>query len=127
MSQQEQGKAKHILVVDDDPDILDVVQEILSTGGYRVQTGLNGACLQRMESDPPDLILLDVLLQGENGRDLCREVKSRELTQHIPVILFSAHFTVSSALKDCGADDFLAKPFRIEELLTKVALWLNPL
>ena len=125
MSQKEQTIRKHILVVDDDPDILDIVWVILSDEGYRVQTCLNGACLQHMESDPPDLILLDILLQGENGRELCRQIKEREQTKNIPVILFSAHVTASSSSKTCGADAFLAKPFRIRELLDIVALWLN--
>ena len=125
MSPHEQATEKHILVIDDDPEILEIVQEILNDEGYRVQTSLNGAYLQHLESDPPDLILLDVLLQGENGRDLCRQVKGREQTRHIPVILFSAHVAASSVMEACGADDFLAKPFHIQELLDIVALRLH--
>jgi CheY-like chemotaxis protein len=121
MPQQEQAMGKYILVVDDDPDILGIVGEVLTNERYRVQTSLNGACLQRMESDPPDLILLDVLLPGEDGRGLCREVKGREQTRHIPVILFSAHVAAESVRASCGADDFLAKPFRMRELLEIVA------
>lgn len=119
MSQQAMGK--HVLVVDDDLEILDVVREILTMEGYRVQTSLNGACLQSMESNPPDLVLLDVLLQGEDGRELCRQVKSREQTRGIPVILFSANMAANSSIAECEADDFLAKPFRIGDLLDVVA------
>jgi CheY-like chemotaxis protein len=127
MSRKEQEMKKHILVVDDDPDILDIVQEILTGEGYRVQTSLNGRCLQRMESDLPDLILLDVLLQGEDGRELCQQLKGRKQTRYIPVILFSAHTTASRVTEACGADDFLAKPFRIQELLAIVARRINPI
>ncbi len=126
MSQQEQVMNKHILVVDDDQDILEVVRTILTDEGYHVQTSLNGACLQRMESDPPDLILLDVLLQGEDGRELCRQVKGRDQTRQIPVILFSASVAANSTTAACGADDFLAKPFRIGELLDLVARKITP-
>lgn len=113
--------SKQILVIDDDPDILEVVREILTEEGYRVQTSVNGACLQHLENDVPDLILLDVLLKGEDGRDLCRQVKGQDQTRQIPVILFSANVAANSATNVCGADDFLAKPFRLEELLDLVA------
>lgn len=59
---------KSIWVVDDAPDILEVLQVILRGAGYQVQTSLNGACFQRVKGDLPDLILLDVLLLGEDGR-----------------------------------------------------------
>jgi CheY-like chemotaxis protein len=121
MSSHEQAQGKHILVIDDDPDILEVVQAILIGQDYRVQTSLNGACLQRLESDQPDLILLDVLLQGEDGRELCQQLKGREQTRHIPVILFSANFAANESIAACGADGFLPKPFRRRELLDLVA------
>ena len=79
-----------------------------------------------MERDLPDLILLDVLLQGEDGRKLCGQLKGREQTGHIPVILFSANITANSAAQAWGADDFLTKPFRRKELLDLVARWINP-
>ena len=126
MLQQEQAMKTHILVVDDDPDILEVVREILSDEGYRVQTSLNGAFLQRLESDPPDLILLDVLLQGEDGRELCRQVKEHDQTRQIRVILFSANVAANSTTAACGADDFLVKPFRVAELLDLVAKKIKP-
>jgi DNA-binding response OmpR family regulator len=119
MSQQTLEKL--ILVVDDDQEILNVVREILTIEGYRVQTSLNGACFQGMERDLPNLILLDVLLQGEDGRELCQRVKSYDLTRSIPVILFSANMAANSSITACGADDFLAKPFLIEDLLDRVA------
>ncbi len=117
---------KKILVIDDAPDILDVVQLILEEEGYQVQTSLNGACLQQMRSDLPDLILLDVLLSGEDGREICQQLKTREQTKQIPVILLSAHVRVSNAAEVCGADAFLAKPFRMIELIDMVKKYLKP-
>lgn len=124
MSQQ--VMEKRILVIDDDQEILDVVREILTNEGYRVQTSQNSACLQCLERDPPDLILLDILLQGEDGRDLCRQVKSHDQTRQIPVILFSANVVANSTIEACRADDFLSKPFWMDKLLDLVAKWITP-
>ena len=107
---------KKILVVDDDVAVLEMVQLTLEGAGYRVQTSLNGACFQQMQSDPPDLILLDILLPGEDGRELCRQLKDDEKTRHIPVILFSAHFHGRDTTPLSGADAFLPKPFHLVEL-----------
>ncbi len=73
-----------------------------------------------MKSDLPDLILLDVLLAGEDGRETCKQLKSNEQTYHIPVILISAHANLNNVRETCGADDYLAKPFRLKELTDKV-------
>jgi CheY-like chemotaxis protein len=115
---------KSILVVDDAPDILEVVQFILTKEGYQVQTSLNGAYFQHMKGDLPDLILLDVLLLGEDGREICQRVKRTEQTKHIPVVLLSAHVAGKSAVEASGADDFLAKPFRLGELIDMVKKYL---
>ena len=108
---------KKILVVDDDEGILDMVQLVLEDEGYEVQTSLDGALFQQMHSELPDLILLDILLSGEDGRELCQRVKSREQTRHIPVILFSAHSTSRDITATTGADAILPKPFHLNELL----------
>lgn len=115
---------KKILVVDDHAGILEVVQTVLAREGYDVQVSLNGDCLHHMKSDLPDLILLDVLLSGEDGRELCQQLKSSEQTKHIPVILLSAHTNVSQVAAMCGADDFLAKPFRVNVLKELVKKYL---
>lgn len=107
---------KKILVVDDDAAVLEMVQLALEGAGYRVQTSLNGACFQQMHSDLPDLILLDILLSGEDGRELCRQLKDDEKTRHIPVILFSAHFSRGDNTQRSGADACLPKPFHLVEL-----------
>src|ERR1700680_4061458 len=98
---------KKILVVDDSEAILDVIKITVEMEGYEVSTSLTGACLQQMEHDPPDLILLDVLLSGEDGGDMCQRLKSDEQTRHIPVILLSAHAGLWETARKCGADDFL--------------------
>ena len=115
---------KRILVVDDDTDILDIVYGALDEEGYRVETSPSGFIFQHVQRDLPDLILLDVLLSGKDGRVLCRQLKANELTKHIPVILFSAQITKENALRESHADDFLEKPFDIQELREVVKKYL---
>ncbi len=116
---------KRVLVVDDHEDILEVVKMALEMAGYEASTSLTGACFQRMENDLPDLILLDVLLPGEDGREICRRLKGDEKTRHIPVILLSAHASLLKTVEECGANDFLAKPFRVTQLRDIVKKYLS--
>jgi DNA-binding response OmpR family regulator len=117
--------SKHILVIDDDESILEVVQIVLEIEGYDVQTSPNGDCLQLLDSNQPDLILLDVLLSGEDGRELCRRLKSNRVTRNIPVIMLSAHSQAHKMADMNGADAFLEKPFDVDVLLATVRHCLN--
>ena len=116
-----------ILAVDDDRDILEVLQYILEDSGYEVETLANGQyLLDRISQNPPDLILLDIMLGNLDGRDLCRKVKTNKDTHNIPVILISASHDVSQALNQTGApNDFIAKPFDIDVLLGSISRQLN--
>ena len=112
-----------ILVVDDEPDILAFLQVLLELEGYAARTAV------QIEPDLflrelPDLVLLDVLLSGKDGREIVKELKSQEATRHIPVIMFSAHPSASETALLAGADSFVAKPFEIEELLSKIAQYI---
>ena len=107
---------KRILVVDDSEAILDVVKITLEIAGYEVSMSLTSECFQQIGNDPPDLILLDVLLSGEDGGEICQRLKSEEQTRHIPVILLSAHAGLRETAERCGANDYLVKPFRLTEL-----------
>jgi len=114
---------KTILVIDDDIDILRAVTLVLEYSGYKVKTASDGAYASELgkKSVPlPDLILLDVLLSGKDGRVIARELKSRPATAAIPLIMFSAHPSAEKTAHSFGADDFLAKPFDIDTLLKLV-------
>ncbi|MDQ2905495.1 MAG: response regulator [Chloroflexota bacterium] len=117
---------KKILVVDDDEEILEAIQIALEMEGYAVKTSVNGDCFQHLNGDVPDLILLDILLTGEDGRDLCQQLKRREDTRHIPVILCSAHFSGDLITYLSGASTFLPKPFEVDELLATIARYITP-
>lgn len=106
---------KWILVVDDSQALLDVMTVALEAEGYEVITSLTGECFRHMERNLPDLILLDVLLSGEDGGEICQRLKSSEKTRHIPVILISAHAGLAETAAKCGADSFLIKPFHLKE------------
>lgn len=112
---------KKIFVVDDDPAIGDVVQLILEDAGYEVEIHTDGHAVQQMQEPFPDLLLLDIRLSGADGQKICWQLKHQEATQHIPIILLSAHKEMQRMAGDAGADQVLAKPFEIEDLLALVA------
>ena len=119
---------RRILAVDDNEDILEVMKLILEDFGYEVETLADGHLLfDRVKESHPDLVLLDVMLGNIDGRELCREMKTRLETKDIPVILISASHQVSErfSLNGGAPDDFLAKPFNISDLLEKVASHLT--
>jgi DNA-binding response OmpR family regulator len=111
---------ERVWVIDDQQDILDVVRIVLDEEGYHTSTYQTGAHLRQPINDPPDLILLDILLSGEDGRIICKQLKSQEQTRNIPIVLLSAHLNAAKSIEECGADDFLAKPFHIGELINVV-------
>jgi CheY-like chemotaxis protein len=112
-----------VLVVDDDPDILDAIRFLLEDEGYTVTTTEKGEYAENLHDGNgglPDLIILDVLLSGKDGRTICRTLKSRPDTQHIPIIMISAHPDAETAAYEVGADHFVAKPFDMFQLLELV-------
>lgn len=112
---------KKILVIDDDAAILEVIKIILEENNYSVTTATNGSILKNLNSHrQPDLILLDVLLSGEDGRDIVGSLKSRKATRDIPIVMISAHPSAYEGSLHAGADDFISKPFDIDHLLKVV-------
>ena len=120
----EQQKKK-ILIADDDPGILDAVMMFLEEFGYEVEITNDGGTLHEFRHGYPDLLLLDIWMSGWNGRDICMALKSQATTKNLPIILFSANKDTAKIAKEAGADDFLAKPFDMDELLAKIAYYLK--
>lgn len=119
---------KKILVVDDDPDILDSLKLVLEQEGYEVETNEKGEYAEKLHNKTtqlPALIILDVLLSGKDGRKICRMLKDKPDTKHIPIIIISAHPDVEKSSLIIGADAFLAKPFDLTELLTVVEKYIK--
>jgi DNA-binding response OmpR family regulator len=112
---------KTILVIDDDLDILDAISTILDFEGFKVISSSKAAeIFMLINGCMPDLILLDVLLSGQDGRDIAKKLKTRRETKKIPIVMMSAHPTVSRDINNCKADGFIAKPFNIDYLLSTI-------
>ena len=111
---------KKIIVVDDEEDILNLVNTILTSSGYDVRTDTSGAIINKIGEIHPDLILLDINLKNEDGREICKKLKSQKSTSHVPVVLFSSMVELQKISQENGADDYLSKPFEIKDLLTTV-------
>src|SRR5207247_10131478 len=120
-----QRKKKRLLVVDEEQDILEFLKVILEEEGYTVDTTDKDDYLEKLNDILPDLILLDMLLSGKDGREIVKYLKMHEKTRHIPVIMFSAHPSAKESALQAGADDFVSKPFEIELLLNKIAQYLR--
>lgn len=109
---------KAILVVDDEPAILDMIAELLGFEGYQVVTTSQGSvALARAKDDPPALILLDLMMPGISGWQVIAALKAAPQTRAIPIVVLSARRDLPAIAKDLGIVTFLAKPFDIDELL----------
>lgn len=118
-------RVKKILVADDDLAICEAVQFMLEEEGYRVETMLRGERLYKLDKELPDLLLLDIWLSGQDGREICKYLKRKASTKHMPIIMISASRDMAESVNHAGADDFLAKPFKIDDLLDKIAAFTS--
>ena len=118
----------HILVVEDDPDIGELVSRYLRKAGYAVELRASGQDgLAALREQPPDLIVLDLMLPQVDGLEICRIVRSQEQTAAIPVIMLTARAEESERIVglELGADDYIAKPFSPSELVARVRALLR--
>ena len=114
------GNDGHILIVDDDAQIRQLAGKFLREHGYRVTTARDGREMrQALASASIDLVILDIMLPGNNGLDLCKEIRSRS---SLPVIMLTARGSETDRIVglEIGADDYLAKPFNPRELLARI-------
>ena len=107
---------KKIIIVDDDVALLDAVKLIFSPALYRVTVLSNGSSILDGNYELPDLFILDKQLSGEDGLDICRYLKSHEITRQIPVIMISANPNIVRLAKAAGAEAAIEKPFKMKDL-----------
>jgi len=113
----------NILIVDDIKENLRILSSILTEQGYQVRPALSGQlALTAVQESPPDLVLLDIMMPGLDGYEVCRRLKANEQTQDIPVIFISALDEVFDKMTafSIGGVDYITKPFQIEEVLARV-------
>ena len=112
----------HLLLVDDDRPMLGLLRDYLEASGYRVSTAANGREMrQELAGHRIDLVVLDLMLPGEDGLSLCRDLRARG-EDHIPVLMLTARGDEADRVLglEMGADDYLAKPFATRELLARI-------
>jgi two-component system OmpR family response regulator len=112
--------AKHVLIVDDEKRIREVVEYALQKDGFRVSSVADGlAALSAVERDPPDLVVLDVMLPGLDGLSVCRQIRAQRAT---PILFLSARADEVDRIVglELGGDDYLVKPFSPRELVARV-------
>ena len=113
-----------ILIVEDDRDIADLVRLYLGKAGHTVEILLSGEdVVSRVSGDPPDLLILDIMLPGVDGLTICRALRASGRTASIPIIILSARADESDRIDglELGADDYVTKPFSPQELVARVA------
>lgn len=122
--------AAHVLVVDDEPDISALLAYHLARESYRVRTASSGLeALQAIAAEPPDLIVLDLMLPGMSGLELLAEIRNRPELEHVAVILLTARREEQDRVAglSLGADDYVAKPFSPQEIVLRVGAVLRRL
>ena len=120
MGTDQDGKRKTILIADDDPGIVDAIAQFLEEVGYAVRTTVDVTTIGQLADGLPDLILLDIRMSGRDGGEICRQLKRADATRDIPIIIFSASKDTERIARDAGADDFIAKPFDMYQLVEKI-------
>jgi len=109
---------KKVLIAEDDKAIVDVVKIILENDGFEVYTADQSKKVhETISQHSPDMILMDIWLFGEDGGKIAKHLKSKPDTKEIPLVLMSANNATEKITKEVGADDFLLKPFNIDDLL----------
>ena len=115
------GKRRHILIVEDDESILFGLQDILEGKGYEISTASNGIVgLKLALEEPVDLLLLDIMLPGINGLEVCKKIRREKLK--LPIVMLTAKGSEMDKISglDYGADDYITKPFSLSELLARI-------
>ena len=125
---REKRRPGNILIVDDDPTLLDMVQVFLTDEGYKTSTCDNGTeALERIASGGLDLVILDLKLPDVDGYEICKKVRQDPDTEDLPIIMLTGYTTVEDKIRgiEGGADDYITKPFNLSELKARIEMVLR--
>lgn len=126
--EKHESKSRCILVVDDEEDIVGLLTFHLEKEGYRVLSAYNGSdALELAFADPPDLVVLDIMLPAIDGLEVCRRLRGNDITAAVPVLMLSARKEELDKVLglELGADDYMVKPFGVRELVARVRAMLR--
>lgn len=116
-----------ILVIDDDPDIATMIKMILEYRGYKVIIAPRAEQAEEiLRKEVINVIVMDMLLSGSNGTDICRQFKADKDIADIPVIMISAHPNAKEICFEAGANDFISKPFDMNDMVSKISRFIQP-
>lgn len=119
--------SKKIMIVDDEPDILTSIGQILELSGYKVIKAADGKeCLDKLNKEIPDLVILDIMMPGMSGWDVAAKIKENPDWNGIPIVFLTAKGdTMSVGMGNMASEDYIVKPFDIEDLKNRVNRILN--
>lgn len=117
---------KKILIVDDDPSIVEALSIMLEEEGYAILSTTDANTLTPLLALKPDVLLLDIRMSGCNGEDICKELKSQDQTKQLPIIMISANRDTKTIAQQAGANAFITKPFELQQVLDTVAYYTTP-
>lgn len=118
----------HILVVDDDPDVLGTLTRALGREGFHISTAMSGnEALEFLYKQVPDLVILDVMMPGLNGFEVCERIRNNHALDQMPVLFLTARGQTDDVVNglDVGGDDYVVKPFELNELQARVRALLR--
>jgi DNA-binding response OmpR family regulator len=116
---------KKILVVEDETSTLNFTRQALEMEDYVVEGLHNGReTFEKVDSFRPDLIIMDILLAGEDGRKICRSLKSKETTKHIPIIMMSSYPDAEPSVVESGANAFISKPYELKDFFSVIQAFI---
>jgi len=120
---QAQAEGRKVLVVDDDPQIRKILERMLSGPEYKVRSAVDGfTALHQVKEDPPDLVILDIMMPGMSGIEVCRQIRELQPDNPIQVLMLSAKDSQADRRRalEYGANDYITKPFHIASLVRKI-------
>lgn len=121
------SSSTQILVLDDSPAIVDSIEMMMEFEGLTISKFYKGSdMLNALNSEAkPDVILMDMWLSGEDGRDICRTIRADENLRDIPVLIMSASRGLEQSALDAGANDFIAKPFDMGDMISRIRAYIK--
>jgi len=128
MTDNDKKAKKKILIVDDEPDIVETLKFLIESEGFESITAVDGEeALRKAKEENPDVMILDVMLPKINGYKVCRLLKFDSKYKHIPILMVTARSQEEDKVigEETGADEYITKPFDINELLQKIHCYLK--